>query len=557
MVERSDTEVNLSEEIVGLTRLNYQDESAWPIKIDGRYLSAITQHLQYDDIPTKSIKDIINNASSILSNCVCPFNRVSEHNTGIVIGRVQSGKTSNFISLTALALDNGYNLIIVLGGTKKTLVEQNTLRIEDSFAQIKDEVVVLNTTDYKSQLTEESIIQFLENGQKIVIVLLKHAKHINFLKNSIFSKSIFNNQSVLLIDDEGDEASLNTLVHKSKESAIYRSIKELLERIPRHSYISVTATPQANILIEAIDVLSPEFGILVDPGEGYCGLETFHGQDDTYTIQIPENEQPLLDGVIPISFLKSLGMFIVGAALRTFRNPGISVKSSMLIHPSYRIVDLNNVGTLIEDRLSKWRIIANDPTDISAQQLYKYLNEAYANLTKQPDATILNSFIEQTVLKVIKATKLHVVHGENITADADKFSKYNIYLGGNILGRGLTIKGLITTYIIRSAKGPSNVDTVEQRARWLGYKRDYIDLCRVFATPKILKHFSMIRDHENDLWETVRIGNLQGLNFKALPRIFLLSDDLEMTRKGVAKTEKYSFHFWNLQRAYQDNPDYI
>jgi len=549
--------VNLTEAIVGLNRLPQSGEIGWSIKIDGPFLSAITQYLVNDDIPTESIKDIVNNASSILSNCVNPRASAPKHNTGLVIGKVQSGKTSNFISLAALAFDNGYNIAFVLGGTKKALVKQNTERIEASFNQLSDDVIVLNTTEYKSLVTEESIVQFLENGQKVVIVLLKNTKHINYLKKSLFSNAMFINQSILLIDDEGDEASLNTLVQKGKESAIYKSIKELLAGIPRHSYVSVTATPQANLLIQAIDVLSPEFGILVDPGEGYCGLDVFHGIGETYTVPIPENEPSLLDGVIPDSFLSSLSMFIVGAALRTIRNNGKSIKSSMLIHPSHRIADLNQVGGIINDRLGKWRDTANNPIDIAAEYLYRLLDDAYTCLINQPGASIRNSSVEQIILKVIKTAHLHIVHGENIDSNTDKFSNYNIYLGGNILGRGLTIKGLITTYIIRSAKGKSNVDTVEQRARWFGYKREYIDLCRVYATPKILRHFSMIRDHENDLWETVRIGNIQGSNFKALPRIFLLSDELEMTRREVAKTERYSFHFWNLQRAFQDTPAYI
>lgn len=551
------SEVNLTDEIVGLNRLEQSGETSWSIKIDGMFLSAITQYLVNDDIPTENIKDIVNNASSILSNCVNPQSSAAKHNTGLVIGKVQSGKTSNFISLAALAFDNGYNIVIVLGGTKKALVKQNTERIEASFNQLSDDVIVLNTTEYKSLVTEERIVQFLENGQKVVIVLLKNTKHINHLKNSIFSSATFINQSILLIDDEGDEASLNTLVHKGKESAIYRSIKDLIAIIPRHSYVSVTATPQANLLIQAIDVLAPEFGVLVDPGEGYCGLDVFHGIEGEYTIPIPDNEQSLLDGVIPDSFLNSLGMFIVGAALRTIRSNGKSIKSSMLIHPSHRIVDLNQVGEIINDRLGKWRDNANNPTDIAAEYLYRILDDAYSCLINQPGATIRDSSIEQTVLKVIKTAQLHVIHGQNVESNTDKFSNYNIYLGGNILGRGLTIKGLITTYIIRSAKGKSNVDTVEQRARWFGYKKDYIDLCRVYATPQILRHFSMIRDHEKDLWETVRIGSLHGSNFKALPRIFLLSDELDMTRKGVASTAKYNFHFWNLQRVYQDNPAYI
>ena len=93
-----------------------------------------------------------------------------------------------------------------------------------------------------------------------------------------------------------------------------------------------------------------------------------------------------------------------------------------------------------------------------------------------------------------------------------------------MLGRGLTIKGLCVTYITRTAKHASNVDTVQQRARWFGYKTKYLDLCRIFAVSKILNEFMDIRDHEEDLWQTIEMTNSQGIEFKNMPRIFSLSD---------------------------------
>jgi hypothetical protein len=132
-----------------------------------------------------------------------------------------------------------------------------------------------------------------------------------------------------------------------------------------------------------------------------------------------------------------------------------------------------------------------------------------------------------------------------------------MYVGGAMLGRGLTLKGLAITYIIRTSKGVSNVDTVQQRARWFGYKTKYLDLCKIFAVGKIIKEFREIRDHEEDLWETVRQTNCQGTKFKDMARIFTLSDDLKMTRGTVARTEGYSFKPWNKQRLFQDDADLI
>lgn len=92
--------------------------STWPVTIDGRYSSAIQKYLVEDGIPEDGVAKIIENAAKILRYAPNPNSAAECHKTGLVIGKVQSGKTSNFISLTALAFDNKYDIVVVLGGTK-------------------------------------------------------------------------------------------------------------------------------------------------------------------------------------------------------------------------------------------------------------------------------------------------------------------------------------------------------------------------------------------------------------------------------------------------------
>lgn len=165
--------------------------------------------------------------------------------------------------------------------------------------------------------------------------------------------------------------------------------------------------------------------------------------------------------------------------------------------------------------------------------------------------------LEDDIIEAINVYGRHKVNGDSVPKGADDIYDYNLYVGGTMLGRGLTLKGLAITYIIRTAKGASTVDTVQQRARWFGYKMKYLDLCRIFAVGKIIKEFHEIRDHEEDLWETVRQANCQGTHFKDVAHIFALSDDLKMTRSAVAKTDHYSFKFWNKQREFQNIQEYI
>lgn len=535
----------------------YKDSESWMIEREGHYASIIQNYLVADGIPDEGVKAIMQNAARVLGYCPSPTNNSLCEKTGIVIGKVQSGKTSNFISLAALAFDNNYSLVVVFGGTKKPLVKQNSDRIKEYFAAAKD-VIVLNTNEFRSQLTEPCISQFINMGRKIIIVALKSPNQINYISDNIFIGTFLSEQPTLIIDDEGDEASLNTLVAKGKKSPTYLAIEGLKRNLHKHCFISVTATPQANILIDSLNVLSPDFGVLVDPGYGYCGLDVFHGADSKYTIQIPRKEMSLLDEGIPNSFIEALSMFFVACAIFKKRGMLPGDKLSMLIHPSQLKADHTSVYMKTETLIKTWRDSSKNKNDIAFIGLRKNLLAAYK--TYEADGTEnLPSFdiIENLIVEAINFCGLHKVNGDSVPNGADELYDFNIYVGGTMLGRGLTLKGLAITYIIRTAKGVSAVDTVQQRARWFGYKSKYINLCRIFAAEKIIKEFRLIRDHEEDLWDTVREANLQGTRFKNIPRIFLLSDDMKMTRTSVAKTENYSFHFWNLQREFQNDPEYI
>ena len=161
-----------------------------------------------------------------------------------------------------------------------------------------------------------------------------------------------------------------------------------------------------------------------------------------------------------------------------------------------------------------------------------------------------------------------IVFNSNQTNARSNASLYSttIYLGGNILDRGITIKGLAITYIIRRAKGYSTVDNTEQRARWFGYKNvpghsDYIDICRVWATDAIKKDFASINESDEDMWTSIERNIKLGKSFKELPRYFLLqygaSNKLKLTRPNVAKTDDVLWTEWKSQQKYIDNINYI
>lgn len=539
--------------------MNEDDSNNWDIFTEGIFLSDVRKKLLKDNISEEGIQNIIINAVRILSQCPNPNEKSYKQTTGIVIGKVQSGKTSNFISLIALAFDNAYDIVIVLGGTKKILVNQNSKRLGRYFeAHIKTDIVILNSSENSELLCENEIKKFLNQDKKIIIVVLKNKKNINMINKLIFKNTVLSDKTVLIIDDEGDEASLNGLVKKREKTSTYRCIEDLKASIGCHAFISVTATPQANILIDTCDILSPDFGVLIEPGKGYYGLEEFHNTNSKYMVPIPDNEiQMLEEQGVPQSLIDALSTFFVACGIRIFRTEQKNTRISMLIHPSVAKIDHKKVATKVDDIIRMWSNVVENEEDIAYPSLQSIMKNAYNRYVN--DGVELPCFeaLEKHINYSIRFSKLHIINSYNNVNESDDFYQYNIYVGGNMLGRGLTIEGLTVTYIIRTAKGVSNVDTLQQRARWLGYREEYLDLCRVFATKKIINQFEEIRIHELDLWDTIHFAQLQGKKFKNITRIFALSDKLRMTRSNVASTSKYIFSFWNVQRVFETDKSII
>lgn len=533
-----------------------EDAQPWNITVDGFFRENVEKQMLVDDMSPEAIDSVFSNAVRILSHCPNPNIQEELTETGVVIGKVQSGKTSNFISVLALAFDNGYDIAIVLGGNTLDLLKQNASRITSAFNVDSEKLTVLKTNDNKSLINPARIKEFLENGRKIIIVGLKHNKHIDQIAE-IFGSSYLSDKSVLIVDDEGDQATLNTKAYRSSISKTYGSVLNLKSKLKSHCFLSVTATPQANILIETFDQLSPDFGELVYPGEGYCGLQEFHGENcDKHIYEIPSSEPNLLDDPgVPLSVYQAMAMFFVGNAIRHSR--GDMGNHAMLIHPSQKKYDHRIVEVKIQAILDEWKAKAktklSGKRDISYTSLRKLLIAAYDSFVSDGVICVPFENLENTILQRIKAcSPVLVCNSDENAGENAKHYKTNIFVGGNLVERGITIKGLAVTYITRRAKGKSNVDNTEQRARWFGYKAQYLDVCRVFTTKDIKDDFSSILEHDEDMWASIERAQERGIPFKEMPRIFKLARSafLSLTRKNVARTENFALSEWKPQRYF-------
>lgn len=573
----------MKDNVVNIHEINDSSTNSFgEIVTDGFFSTKVAEEMKKGDesMTDDVVNNVFLNASSILNQCPNPNNKNEFKKTGIVIGKVQSGKTSNFIALLALAFDNGYNLAVVIGGNTTELLTQNVNRIKKSFNVGVDKLKVLHSKDNHNEITPEKIKGFIENGNKVLIVTLKSPqaktqKHMSRV-SQLFDDSTLANETTIIIDDEGDQATLNANVYSKdadldkKVSQTYKVAIDIKEKIKRHCFISITATPQANILIKTTDKLSPDFGQLIEPGKGYCGLSVFHGDEqDKYVKVIPDDEDTLLDseGGVPKTFYQAISAFYVSNAIRLSR--GDNGIHSMLIHPSVKKFDHAMVQKKVDQLLSEWRkIIKLGKDDVSyIYNLKPYLREAYSMYKSE---TLLNkSFdeLEDTILNCIKNSSDSLVFNSdqiNSASTADLYTT-RIYLGGTILDRGITIKGLTITYIIRRAKGYQNVDNTEQRARWFGYKNvpyysDYIDVCRIWATQNIKDDFASINESDEEMWTSIQRNLKNGIKFKDLPRIFLLQHDtshkLRLTRPNVARTQELmSWTEWKRQDYFNDVED--
>ncbi|WP_427867497.1 hypothetical protein [Mycoplasmopsis arginini] len=150
------------------------------------------------------INKISENAYKAVLNFKNPFIDTGENqfNTILCLGKVQSGKTTFFITTIALAFDNGYNIAYVVSGTKKKLLEQTFKRMKLSFID-NEKIKVLKLSKEEVDLAKE----YIRRGYKVVFVVLKNTgtKNLELLRK--VTLNLFNNQPSIIIDDEGDEAT--------------------------------------------------------------------------------------------------------------------------------------------------------------------------------------------------------------------------------------------------------------------------------------------------------------------------------------------------------------
>jgi hypothetical protein len=484
---------------------------------------------------------------------------------GMVVGHVQSGKTANYTGLICKAADAGYRLIVVIAGVHNNLRNQTQLRIDEGFvgrdsARLlanRDEqfvgvgrfdnsrrpVTFTNSLrDFNKQMATGVGVPLQNLNEPAVFVIKKNP---NTLKNllewlrehSARLGSAKVDAPMLLIDDEADNASINTRHGRGEVTRINGQLRDLLKTFERSCYVGYTATPFANIFIDpdsddemlGEDLFPRDFIVSLDPPSNYFGANRVFIDDPRNIIRhIEDNEErlPVKHSIdfqltaLPPSLLEAIRTFVTGRAIRLLRGQH-NAHSSMLVNASIKNEVQRQIRNAVHNELSDLqaavRIHAGLPSDealrnpVMADLHDTWRREfAAANEFDWPDVqSALNEAIAPIRTVLINSKSADVLdyagnasNGLNVIA-----------VGGFSLSRGLTLEGLTVSYFLRNSM---MYDTLMQMGRWFGYRPGYDDLCRIWMPEEAEGWYAHIAEAVEELREELRQMQSAG----ATPRQF-------------------------------------
>jgi hypothetical protein len=351
-----------------------------------------------------------------------------------------------------------------------------------------------------------NMLLFNLNQYTCAIVTTKNAGRLNMLIENL-KKGNVRGLSCLIIDDEADQASLNTRASRDDgtRSAINEKIAELRGFFEKNTYLQVTATPQALFLQTPGHDFRPRFTILSYPGSEYVGGEDFFGGNSNLVREfdlgdiatITPGPQPHPNTDIPNSLLRALDTFMIGATSKRLTNP--DQNCAFLCHVSTRTTDHNH----IVDLLRKYKMDLATGIKAKNPSLVKRFRAAYDDLATTDEGVQKSDFdgLVEAIGFFSPGITVKLVNGSTDEDVAVK-SPYNLFVGGNKLGRGVTIKNLLVSYYGRNPHKPQ-ADTVLQHARMYGYRRKDIGLLRLFLPRELHVVFKAINKMECALRELI------------------------------------------------------
>lgn len=536
------------------------------------------RYREYLEIEKNFAPEVINKldrlTDSILDNLFDPSLKITINKKGLVVGQVQSGKTANYTGLVCKAADSGFKLIIIMAGIHNNLRSQTQLRIDESFLGFDTQhtrafdqrSIQIGVGDpyFGSPIVAHSLTSSIEKGdftqgaanalglnfntsEPIVAVIKKNPHVLRRIYQWLAAQAnednelgrVIRNKSLLLIDDEADNASLNISNDPERQSSINGWITQILNLFGKNAYVGYTATPFANIFIPLDDQnLFPRNFIKNIPApSNYIGPEKVFGfspleEDEASNTVLPivnrindysgfvpdrHKKDDQLPSSLPESLKRAIRCFIITCAIRRLRGQ-TTVHNSMLIHVSRFMRWQDHIAELVSNQFIYYRRGIDQNDAVILDELKSTFEEddngfkSYVSVSKQildSELKNLDSQIQvhkwSEVLQHLNdaASRIEVksIHGGSGEA-LDYFDHKNglsvIAVGGNKLSRGLTLEGLSVSYYLRASR---MYDTLMQMGRWFGYRGGYVDLCRLFTSRELNEWFCHITQASEELRE--------------------------------------------------------
>lgn len=435
---------------------------------------------------------------------------------GLLLGQVQSGKTGQVfgvVSATADA-DPGFTTFVLLTSDNRTLQRQTYKR-------------ALEMLDTFNVCDENDDVRFISvASRKPSLIVLKKNKHVlTKWRNLLRSAPHLVGRPIFIVDDEADAASPNTLINQREQSTINTRVNEIRQIGTSSLYLQVTATPQAVFLQSEESGFRPSFVTFFKPGEKYLGGDFFYSNPGPFTNRStsPDELQNMVDTLTPANgLMAALATFLVTCA-HIERGAGRK-NCNFLLHPS--------VSTGIHAALESCVASALDLLYAECQSDEpQWLKAAWDDLrVTRPD--LLPWHDAKSCIRddlVVRPVVLNSVTPES--SEVDSHVGYNVFIGGNTLGRGVTFPRLQTVYYCRTAKAPQ-VDTFWQHCRMFGYDRDPMTM-RVFMPRSLFILFSEMNDANQTLIRQIEDGKLDELHV-------ITSKGLKPTRSSVIDSARYN-----------------
>lgn len=484
---------------------------------------AIVSQLRHGGWQKESVDSLDDSSTRVVSLLNHPKEKAFS-TRGLVVGYVQSGKTTNFTSVMAKAADRGYKLFIVLAGIHNGLRRQTQARLVQQLVEPNPSLwSQLTGLDHDFTPQENPASYFGKNNKTHVLCVVK--KNATVLRKLAIwlekASDYLTDCPALIIDDEADQATVAT-------KSINPLIMRLMSSLPRSAYVGYTASPFANLLIDptAEDLYPRDFVVNLPKPNGHFGTEVLFGRYalegespedvfDGYDMirTVPDDDVPCVrpmtkgdvdgfDPVITDTLTTAIHYFWMVTAARRVRGTG-NPHNTMLIHTSVNTGVHNSFKRPLEHIRDRTLKRLGDSDFVA--RLRKLWEAETSRVPAEDFGENLVPF-ESLITELPSVLRNCRVIMDNSSSedrlDYESGPVVAIAVGGNTLSRGLTLEGLSVSYFVRAV---SAYDTLLQMGRWFGFRNGYADLPRIWMTDELAEWFRHLATVETEMRRDIDI----------------------------------------------------